>query len=329
MASKDSTRRNPATAKDKVIVITGASSGFGRGAAVKLAGDGAAVVLAARRADLLDEVAQECEAQGGQALAVPTDVGHQADMEALAAAALQRFGRIDVWINDAGVGALGRFEQIPIADHVRVIQTDLLGTIYGSYLALRQFQQQRHGILINIASALGKIPAPYYASYTAAKYGIVGLDAALRQELLVNRVRDIHICTVMPMAMDTPFFEHAANYTGHEAAPVPPMYNADEVVDVITGLVTAPQDEVIVGTGGRLAVLAHAIAPILTEKLMAQQTHRAQMKRAPLAGTTRGAVARPSAGGREVHGQPPARKVKRRQATATTVAGKRRRAAKP
>jgi len=288
--------------KGQIIVLTGASSGFGRGAALQFAKAGANVVLAARRGDLLEELAQECRDAGARALALPTDVGHQADVEALADAARQEFGRIDVWVNDAGVGALGRFEEVPIADHVRVLQTDLLGTTYGSYFALRQFREQDKGTLINIASALGKIPAPYYASYTAAKYGIVGLCAALRQELRVNRSRKIHVCTVLPTAMDTPFFEHAANYTGREAVPVPPLDDPQKVIDAIVALALKPQDEVVVGLGGRTAIAAHKFAPNLTERMMALNTHYAQMKRAAPSGVKRGAVAKPAAKGREVEG---------------------------
>ena len=198
----------------KVIVITGASSGFGRGAAVQFARAGASVVLAARREQVLDDVARECEAAGGRALAVPTDVSKSAEVETLAKTAVEKFGRIDVWVNDAGGGALGRFEEVPLADHVQVIETDLLGTLYGSYFALGQFRKQQSGTLINIASVIGKVPAPYFASYAAAKHGVVGLSSAIRQELNVNDIKNIHVCTVMPTSMDTPFFEHAANYTG-------------------------------------------------------------------------------------------------------------------
>lgn len=113
----------------KVIVITGASSGFGKGAALKFASAGAYVVLAARREQLLDDLARECEAAGGQALAVPTDVSVREDVVSLAQSALSKFGRIDVWVNNAGAGALGRFEAVPLADHVQVIETDLLGTL--------------------------------------------------------------------------------------------------------------------------------------------------------------------------------------------------------
>src|SRR5688572_5679017 len=157
-----------------VVVITGASSGFGRGAALAFAGEGASVVLVARRDEVLDEVAAECEALGSRALVAPADVGYEDDVEQVGYDAIERFGRIDVWINNAGVGAIGRFDEVPLADHRRVIETDLLGVIYGSHVALRQFRRQGFGTLINVASALGKVPAPYYGSYTAAKYGVVG-----------------------------------------------------------------------------------------------------------------------------------------------------------
>ena len=209
----------------RVVVITGASSGVGHATAVAFAQTRASVVLAARSAEVLASVADACRTAGGAALAVPTDVSDADDVEQLARAALAQFGRIDVWINNAGVAALGRFEEVPLRDHAQVIQTDLLGTIYGSSVALRQFRAQGGGTVINIASALGEIPAPYYASYVAAKHGIVGLGAAIRQELAENDEPGTHVCTVLPMAMETPFFEHAANYTGHEATPIPPVYD--------------------------------------------------------------------------------------------------------
>ena len=265
----------------KVIVITGASSGFGKGAALKFAEAGASVVLAARREELLEELERDCEKLGGRAKAVPTDVSREADMEQLARTAITEFGRIDVWVNNAGAGALGRFEEVPISDHVQVIETDLIGTIYGAYFALKQFRQQDSGILINISSVIGKVPAPYFASYAAAKHGIVGLSASLRQELRENKIENIRVCTVMPTSMDTPFFEHAANYSGHQSVPIPPVYEAEETIKVIVRLATHPEDEVSTGTSGKVATFAHNIAPGLTEKLMGHQTHKALMEDAP------------------------------------------------
>jgi len=286
----------------KVIVITGASSGFGKGAALKFAGLGASVVLAARRDSLLEEIAREIESASGKALVVHTDVSRREEVEALAQAAINQFGRIDVWVNNAGGGALGLFEEVPLGDHVQVIETDLLGTLYGSYFALRQFKGQGNGTLINVASVIGKVPAPYFASYAAAKHGVVGLSAAIRLELKENGIKDIHVCTVMPTSMDTPFFEHAANYTGHKAVPIPPVYDPQEVVDVIVALATEPKDEVAVGTAGVAAVLSHNIAPGLTNAMMGKQTHTAQMEKAEPAPETEGSLKEPSLSGTGVSG---------------------------
>jgi short-subunit dehydrogenase len=284
----------------KVIVITGASSGFGKGVARVLAQGGASLVLAARRGELLEELALECMNHGGMAIAVPTDVSKEEEVARLAQAALDNFGRIDIWINDAGVGALGRFEDIPLVDHVQVIATNLMGTIYGSHYAMRHFRAQQSGTLINLASALGKIPAPYYASYTASKYAIVGLDASLRQELSETKAKNIHVCTVLPMAMDTPFFEHAANYTGHEARPIPPLYDAQKVVDAIVDLVTTPRDEVIVGGVGVVMSALHSVMPGMVEKMMGVETHQVQMK-AEAAPPTSGNVHTTTLKGSEMH----------------------------
>jgi short-subunit dehydrogenase len=280
--------------RDKVVVITGASSGFGKGAALKFAQEGASVVLAARRAGLLTELAQECESKAVKALPVETDVSREEDLEKLKDAALSTFGQIDVWVNNAGVGALGRFEEVPLADHVKVIETDLLGTLYGSYFAMAQFRKQGFGTLINVSSVLGKVPSPYYASYAAAKHGVVGLSGSLRQELAADKVEDIHVCTVLPTSFDTPFFDHASNYTGHESAPIPPVYEPEKVVDVIVGLAKDPDDEVSVGTAAKVSIFAHQVAPHATERKMRKEAYKAQIEEAPLAADTPGSVLRPS-----------------------------------
>ena len=284
----------------KVIVLTGASSGFGKGAAREFALRGAALVLAARRDELLEELAKECETTGGKARAVVTDVSQSSEVEKLAQAAIAEFGRIDVWINNAGVGALGRFEEIPLEDHVKVVETDLLGTLYGSYFALQQFRKQEQGILINVASVVGKVPAPYYSSYVAAKHGVVGLSAALRQELAKNEVRDIHVCTILPTSFDTPFFEHSANYLGRETEPIPPVYEPSRVIEVMVRLATDPEDEVAVGSAAKVMTLAHQIAPGLTEALMGKQAHRAHVEKAEPAPQTPGSVQVPLPDGTEV-----------------------------
>jgi short-subunit dehydrogenase len=284
----------------KVVVITGASSGFGKGAARRFAKGGASLVLAARRQDLLQELATECEALGCQAYAVTTDVSSRTEVANLAEAALSQFQRIDVWVNNAGVGAIGRFEDVPLEDHIKVIETDLLGTLYGSYFAMRQFREQNAGILINIASVIGKVPSPYYSSYAAAKHGVVGFSAGLRQELQQNKVENIHVCTVLPTSFDTPFFEHSANYTGHKSEPIPPVYDPDKVVDVIVDLASNPKDEVNVGTAATFATISHQLAPGITESMMGRQSHKAQIEKAPPAAETAGNLHQPLPVGSDV-----------------------------
>lgn len=287
--------------RNQVIVITGASSGFGKGAAMEFARAGANLVLAARRTELIEELAMACQAAGGRSIAVSTNVSKREDVEQLFAKAIEEFGRIDVWINNAGAGAIGRFEDVPLDDHVQVIETDLLGTIYGSYFAMRQFRQQNRGTLINVSSLLGELPNPYYASYVAAKHGVSGLSAALRLELKENKIDNVHVCTVLPTSTDTPFFEHAANYSGHEFQPTPPVYDPQEVVDVIVNLASEPEDEVAVGTAAKAAILAHRIAPGATESRFGKQTHDT-LQKAPPAPPTDGSLQEPSQVGAGVKG---------------------------
>lgn len=288
--------------RNHVVVITGASSGFGRGAALKFAEAGANVVLAARRKRLLKELAGECRALGVDALPVETDVSNAGDVEDLAAQAIKTFGRIDVWVNNAGVGSVSRFEDAPLKEHEQVIQTNLLGTIYGAYAALQQFREQGEGVLINVGSFAGKVAAPYLSSYSASKFGVRGLGMALRQELENNGETGIHVSTVMPVSMDTPFFEHAANHTGKPVKPIPPVYDPQKVVDVIYQMALEPQDEVVVGSSGNFGSFVQRLAPGLMEKQMGKQAHKSQMEQDESAPHNSGSVFTPMKEGSEVYG---------------------------
>lgn len=281
----------------RTVVITGASSGFGRGVALQLAAQGFNLVLAARRDRVLEQLAEEC----GNAIAVHCDVGNPHDVEKLAAAAIARFNRFDVWINNAGVAAVGPFERIPLDDHLRVLQTNLGGTIAGSYVALRHFRQLGDGILVNVASMLGRTPAPYVASYCATEYAIVGLCDALRQEMAAQDATGIRICAVLPMAADTPFYDHAANYTGHTLQPFP-ITDAEEVVQAIVGVVNAPQDEITVGMSATAALIAERLSQTVTHGMTGALQHLLQMEQAPEAPVAEGNLHRPVAVGTGVHG---------------------------
>jgi short-subunit dehydrogenase len=287
----------------KTYVITGASSGFGRGVALKLAAMKANVVLAARRTAVLEEVAQQASAAGGTPLVVTTDVANLQDMQRLRDAALQRFGRIDVWINNAGVGAIGVFDTIPIEDHARVVDVNLKGVIYGSHLALQQFRKQGQGVLINLGSVESEVPLAYHASYGATKAAILGLDRALNEELRLTGVGDrIKVSTIMPYGTDTPFFDHAANYTGRTARE-PMLDPPEKVVDYIVYASVHPREEVLTGWKARSAYWSHRIAPDVTEYINGNVSHTSQMEHAPkVLPPTAGSLYQPMPGGTGVDG---------------------------
>lgn len=287
--------------RGRTFVVTGASSGLGRGTAIQLAAHGANVVLAARRAELLREVADQAEAAGGAALVVPTDVSRPEDVEALAAESLQRFGGIDVWINDVGIGALGPFWDIPLADHARVIDVNLKGLVFGSHVAIRQFRTQGCGTLVNIGSIDSEVPLAYQGSYSASKAGVLALGRALNEELRLDGQERIRVATVMPWAVDTPWWEHAANYSGGTPR-MAAMDDPAEVVDAIVGICVDPQEELAVGWKAKASYGSHKLTPDLSERLSANVSHKWQIEDAPPAPPTTGTLYEPMMSGRGVDG---------------------------
>ena len=180
----------------KVVVITGASSGIGRATAHRFAERGAKLVIAARRMGPLDLAVHECAKLGGQATSVQADVTVPDNVENLARRAVENYGRVDVWVNNAAVALYARVDEGPIEVHRRVIETNLLGYLYGSRVAVRIFRQQGRGVLVNVSSAVAYVGQPYSSAYVASKFGIRGLTECIRQE--VSDCPEIRVCTVMP-----------------------------------------------------------------------------------------------------------------------------------
>ncbi len=281
------------------VVITGASSGIGRASALAFARRGARLALAARRAELIEEVAEECRRLGAEAVAVPTDVTDAAAVENLARAAQDAFGGIDVWINNAGTGVFGPYEKADIALHRRTIEVNLLGSMYGAYAVLPVFLRQGHGVLINNISLGGWSPTPFAAAYTASKFALRGFSASLRQEL--GDHPEIHVCGVFPAIIDTPGLDHGANVSGRQINPGPLIYAPEDVAETFVSLVRWPRDEVAVGWPARAAQIAYALAPGPTEHLMGTFMRRALARASP-APRTQGALLQPVATGRGVSG---------------------------
>jgi len=284
--------------RDTTIVITGASSGIGRATAECFARAGARLVLASRRAEALETVADVCRQLGGQALAVPTDVTDAAGVAALARRAAEFGGGVDVWINNAGVSAVGPFEDTPVDVHERVIRVNLIGSLYGAHAVLPYFKQQRRGVLVNLIGAWG--PTPYAASYTASKHGLRAYSDALRAEL--HGWPDIRVCDIFPSVVDTPGFAHGANYTGKALLPPQPMYDARGVAQAILRIVAHPRrTNVSVGMVANVARLANVMVPKLVRRATAR-LFEAYFRRAQPAPHTGGALFQPNDGASQIDG---------------------------
>lgn len=200
----------------KTVVITGASSGIGRAVAEAFAHEGCNLVLAARGEEGLEETVNLCRDLGVAAIAVPTDVSKDEEVKNLAEKALQYNGRIDIWVNNAGVMASGKFEDIPMETQEQVIKTNLFGYMHGAYEALKTFRKQKEGILINNVSIGGFMPAPYSAAYSASKFGIRGLMETLAGE--ISDEPNVFICNLYPQLQKSTGNLHSAKYSGLKLA---------------------------------------------------------------------------------------------------------------
>jgi short-subunit dehydrogenase len=261
------------------VVITGASSGMGRGAALAFARQGANLVLAARREEPLGQAAEDCEALGVQAIAVPADVTDPAQMHALAQAAVDRFGDIDVWINNAGLSLWGPFAGISIEAQNRLIEVNLIGVMNGTHAALpHMLSAGGRGVIINMASVGGRIPFPFAAAYSASKFGVTGFTEALRYELAAKT--GIEVCGLYPGFVHTPTNVHSANYTGRALRPVPPVLMPERLVAAMVSLALRPRRALHVGLHHALAA-PYALAPEATGRLMGRMACRYLLEMGP------------------------------------------------
>lgn len=250
----------------KVVVVTGASSGLGLATALELARHGAVVVAAARRGDLLEDVSRRCREVGGQALPIVADVTRDADVHRLAEQAAELTGVVDAWINNAGVTAFGPLESTPIEQHRQVLETNLWGAIHGARAILPRFRRQGYGVLVNVGSVLSRVGQPFVPSYVISKFALRGLSEALRAEL-ADQPR-IHVCTLLPYAIDTPHFEEGANWVGRKPHAMPPVQSPEKVARALVELIQHPVRERLVPRSAAIGLALHALFPRTVERLI-------------------------------------------------------------
>jgi NAD(P)-dependent dehydrogenase (short-subunit alcohol dehydrogenase family) len=285
--------------KDRVVVVTGASSGIGRATALAFADEGAAVVALARREGAVDDVAAACRERGAEALGLAVDV---TDDEAVAAAAgevVGRLGRLDVWVNNAAVNLFAPVEEAPPDAWRRVVETNLFGAYHGVRAALPWMREQGDGVIVNVSSVLGKAGSPYQSAYVASKHAVRALSDCLRQEL--EDLPDVDVCTVLPGPIDTPLFRHAANYSGRQVKPIKPVIDADRVAAAVVTCARRPRREVVVGASSRQLLGLARLAPGLLERAVARQVDKDHFMDRP-ASPSRGNLHAPMAGTDTVSG---------------------------
>jgi len=181
------------------------------------------------------------------------------------------------------------------------VDVNLKGVIYGSHAAMRQFRTQGFGTLVNVGSVESEIPLAYHASYAATKGGVMNLGAAIAEEIRLSGSETISVATVMPWAVDTPFWEHAANYTGGTPR-MAAMDGPEQVVEAIAWVSVNPRKRLPVGWKARGAVISHSLFPSLTERFAANIAHRWQIEKAPPAPPTTGSLYKPMHSGTGVEG---------------------------
>lgn len=251
---------------DQVIVITGASSGIGLVTARLAAQREARVVLNARNEEALRQVADEINAQGGQAIYIVGDVAKLEDVQRIADEAIQHFGGFDTWVNNAGVSIYGPVLDQPLEDHRRLFETNYWGTVNGSMVACEHLRKQG-GALINIGSVLSDVAIPIQGTYCATKHAVKGYTDALRLEL-EQEGAPISVTLIKPSAIDTPYTRHAKNLMPVEPQNPPPVYAPDLVAEAILHCAEHPERDLYVGGGGKMLAEAGHLVPRLTDKMM-------------------------------------------------------------
>jgi NADP-dependent 3-hydroxy acid dehydrogenase YdfG len=249
---------------EQVVVITGASSGIGRETALEFAAQGARITALARGADALESLSHEVSRVGGELHAIVGDVADYATVESAAAQTVERFGRIDTWVNNAAVSIYATIDQLTVEEVWRVTQVNYLGQVHGVKAALPRMRASGGGTIINVGSALSERAVPLQSAYVAAKHAIKGFTEALRVEM----ERDgsgINVVLIEPSSMNTPLFDHARSKMGVRPVPIPPIYEPRVTARAIVYAATNPVAVIAAGGASKMFSVAERLNPRLLD----------------------------------------------------------------
>lgn len=260
-----------------VVVVTGASAGLGRAIAHEFARKGAKLALLARNPEALEASRQECEAMGGTAISIPTDVSDAAAVEAAAERAEAELGPIDIWVNDAMVSVFSPVKEMKASDYKRVTDVLYLGFVHGTQSALKRMLPRDHGTIIQIGSALSYRSIPLQSAYCACKHAINGFTDSLRCELRHDH-SNVKLTTVQMPAMNTIQFDWVKNRMPHMTQPVPPIYEPEVTARVVVaaGFASSPRREYWVGYPTVLAIIAQKFVPGLLDRYLGKTGYKSQ-----------------------------------------------------
>ena len=264
---------------EQVIVITGASSGIGLATALMAARRGACVVLNSRDEADLRSAVKRIEAEGGRAIYEVGDVADLNAMERLARRAIDGFGRIDTWINNAGVTTYGRIEEVSLEDARRIFETNYWGVVNGSLAALPHLRGNG-GALINVGSILSSTGYPLQGQYSASKHAVKGFTDSLRLEVEESRAA-VAVTLIQPAAIDTPYPEHAKSYLGVRPKHATPVYAPEVVAEAILHCAGHPERDLTVGGAGKLFSTGEKYVPRLFDRMKQATGFEAQLSDLP------------------------------------------------
>jgi short-subunit dehydrogenase len=248
---------------EQVVVVTGASSGIGLGTAKLAAKKGAKVVLNARHEEALKEIVSEIRQAGGEAIYVAGDVADPQTSDQIASHALETFGRIDTWVNNAGVSTFGYLTEVPLEEQRRIFEVNFWGLIYGSLKAV-SVMKSPGGRIINMGSASSERSIAVQGIYSSSKHAVKAFTDALRLELEDLRL-PVSVTLILPGPIHTPFLDHAENHLDREPSFPPPVYSTDVAAKATVECMESYHRHVFVGGGGKALSILETLSPRLAD----------------------------------------------------------------